>query len=465
MLRGNHHPLCTDVHKFRYARTAMTSTLISRPPVSAAARHARIAVALFFLTNGALFANLLPRYPEIKAALDLTNTEFGLAVAAYPVGSLIAGLAAAALIRRFRSSRVALAGTVLISGGVLLAGLAPSWALLAGALLMVGAADAIVDVAQNSHGLRVQRLFGRSILNSFHAIWSVGAVVGGLLAGGAAALFLPLGVHLTISGAVFILVGIVAYRLALPGAEPAEVGADAVGADVQNDADGQSDADVQNDGGATSATAAPQRASTPVAVPGRSTKFLLMGSLVLVAICGIVFEDAGNSWSALYLANSLHAPAAIAAFGFVALVGAQFIGRIVGDRLVDRFGQRTIARAGGALAAVGMGTALAFPSVPLTIVGFALVGLGSATLVPAAMHAADELPGFRPGSGITIVSWLMRLGFLLSPLIVGMIADASSLRFGLLIVPVAGVLVVVFSAVLSGRPPRAGDADEAASPR
>jgi len=186
---------------------------------------------------------------------------------------------------------------------------------------------------------------------------------------------------------------------------------------------------------------------------------------VLVAICGIVFEDAGNSWSALYLANSLGAPAALAAFGFVALVGTQFIGRILGDRLVDRFGQRTIARAGGALAAVGMGTALAFPSVPLTIVGFALVGLGSATLVPAAMHAADELPGFRPGSGITIVSWLMRLGFLLSPLIVGMIADASSLRFGLLIVPVAGVLVVVFSAVLSGRPPRAGDADEAASPR
>jgi len=458
MLRGNHHPLCTDVHKFRYARTAMTSTLISRPPVSAEARHARIAVALFFLTNGALFANLLPRYPEIKAALDLTNTEFGLAVAAYPVGSLVAGLAAATLIRRFRSSRVALAGTVLISGGVLLAGLAPSWALLAGALLMVGAADAIVDVAQNSHGLRVQRLFGRSILNSFHAIWSVGAVVGGLLAGGAAALFLPLGVHLTISGAVFILVGIVAYRLALPGAEPAEVGADAVDADVQ------SDADVQNDAGATRVTAAPQRASTPVALPGRSTKFLLMGALVLVAICGIVFEDAGNSWSALYLANSLDAPAAIAAFGFVALVGAQFIGRIIGDRLVDRFGQRTIARAGGALAAVGMGTALAFPSVPLTIVGFALVGLGSATLVPAAMHAADELPGFRPGSGITIVSWLMRLGFLLSPLIVGMIADASSLRFGLLIVPVAGVLVVVFSAVLSGRPPRAGDADEAASP-
>jgi predicted MFS family arabinose efflux permease len=125
----------------------MTTTLLPRPPVSVEARHARIAVALFFLTNGALFANLLPRYPEIKAALELTNTEFGIAVAAYPVGSLLAGLAAAGLIRRFRSSRVALAGTIIISCGVLLAGLAPSWALLAGSLLLVGGADAIVDVA------------------------------------------------------------------------------------------------------------------------------------------------------------------------------------------------------------------------------------------------------------------------------------------------------------------------------
>jgi len=419
----------------------MTTTLIPRPPVSVEARHARIAVALFFLTNGALFANLLPRYPEIKAALDLTNTEFGIAVAAYPVGSLLAGLAAAALIRRFRSSRVALAGTIIISCGVLLAGLAPSWALLAGALLLVGGADAIVDVAQNSHGLRVQRLFGRSILNSFHAIWSVGAVVGGLMAGGAAALFLPLGVHLTISAAVFVVTGIVAYRLALPGAEPAEVVA-----------------------GTMDDAATPSPKVEPVVLPGRSAKFVLMGALVLVAVCGIMFEDAGNSWSALYLANSLGAPAAIAAFGFVALVGAQFVGRIAGDRLVDRFGQRSIARIGGALAALGMGTALAFPSVPLTIAGFALVGLGSATLVPAAMHAADELPGFRAGTGITIVSWLMRLGFLISPLVVGMIADAASLRAGLLVVPVAGVLVVLFSAVLSGRPPRAVDAGEAASP-
>ena len=77
----------------------------------------------------------------------------------------------------------------------------------------------------------------------------------------------------------------------------------------------------------------------------------------------------------------------------------QFIGRFFGDRLVDRFGERAVARAGGVVIAVGMGTALAFPSVPTTIAGFAAAGFGIATLIPAAMHGADQLPGCAPGLG------------------------------------------------------------------
>jgi MFS family permease len=89
--------------------------------------------------------------------------------------------------------------------------------------------------------------------------------------------------------------------------------------------------------------------------------------------------------------------------------------------------------------------------VPLTILGFGLAGLGVATLVPAAMHSADELPGLKAGTGLTVVSWLMRLGFLLSPPIVGAIADNTSLRTGLLVVPLAGLLVLLASPVLPRR--------------
>jgi MFS family permease len=121
--------------------------------------------------------------------------------------------------------------------------------------------------------------------------------------------------------------------------------------------------------------------------------------------------------------------------------------------MVDRWGQRAVAQAGGLIITAGMAAALAFPSVPGTIAGFAAAGFGSATLVPAAMHAADELPGLRPGTGLTVLSWLMRVGSLASPIVVGTIADAESLRVGLLTVPVAGLAAVVLAQVLSRRSP------------
>lgn len=103
-----------------------------------------------------------------------------------------------------------------------------------------------------------------------------------------------------------------------------------------------------------------------------------------------------------------------------------------------------------------MGLALAFPSVPATIAGFAAAGLGVATVVPAAFHAADSVRGLRPSAGLTVVTWLMRIGFLCSPPLVGALADATSLRVGLLIVPVAGVVIMIAAAVLPKRTPTAG---------
>jgi MFS family permease len=381
-------------------------------------RRARAATAGLFLANGALFANLLPRYPEIKSDLGLSNTVFGLAVAAFSAGALLTGPAAATLIRRFRSSVVAVAGSVLIAVFTLGAGLAPTGITVAVALFCAGAADSVTDVAQNVHGLRVQRHYRRFIINSLHGVWSVGAVLGGLMGAGAIYLGIPRAVQLSFSGLLFSALCLVAYRYLLPGADHASWTPD-------NEA--------------------------AAARPGR-TLYLVLAALVGIAVAGAVIEDAGSSWATLYLRDSLAAPAAIAALGYVAAVGFQFIGRLLGDRMVDRFGQRAVVRAGGVIAALGMGTALAFPSVPGTIAGFAAAGFGSATLVPAAMHAADELPGLRPGTGLTVLTWLMRVGFLGSPIIVGAVADAVSLRAGLLTVPVAGAVVVLLAGSLCRRP-------------
>jgi MFS family permease len=412
-------------------RTFVGMSTESAAPPGPTDRRARAAVAALFLTNGALFANLIPRYPQIKDDLGLSNAVYGLSVAAFPTGAVLAGAAAGLLVRRFGSARTATAGTVLTGAGALAAGVAPSVWAFAGALFLAGAMDAITDVAQNAHGLRVQRRYRRSIINSFHAVWSIGAVTGGAMAAAAIAANVPRGTHLAVSGVLFAVVALVALRFCLPGREAEHLDDAAAGGGV------------------------PRTGSGTV---GTRTA-LVVTALVLIAVAGTIVEDAGNSWAAVHLSGSLAAPAAVAAWGYIALVGAQFVGRLCGDRLVDRFGQRTVARAGGLVAAAGMGLALAFPTVPGTILGFAAAGLGVATLVPAAMHEADELPGLKPGTGLTVVSWLMRLGFLLSPPVVGAVADASSLRLGLLVVPAAGLLVVVAGGALSQRPRRAPAAE------
>jgi MFS family permease len=380
-------------------------------------RRARIATAALFLTNGAIFANLLPRYPEIKADLHLSNAVYGAAIAAFSGGALVAGLAAAALIRRFRSSRVAVVGTIGIAVFVVAAGLARSPLVLGATLFVAGAWDAITDVAQNAHGLRVQRTYGRSIINSFHAVWAVGAILGGLMGAGAIALHIGRSTHLAISAAVFSVVVVIAYPYLLRGPDHDDH---------------------------------PSARSVRGGVRGIAVYASLV-ALVVIAIAGATVEDAGSSWATLYLRDSLDAPGAIAVFGYVALVGFMFIGRLFGDRLVDRFGERAVVRTGGFVAAAGMGAALAVPSVPGTIAGFAAAGLGVATLIPAAMHGADQLPGMRPGTGLTVVTWLMRVGFFGAPLLVGVIADATSLRVGLLSVPVAGVVVMVLAGALNAR--------------
>jgi MFS family permease len=387
-------------------------------------RRARVAVALCFFLNAVFYATLVPRLPDIKADLGLSNSSLGAALAALPLGALVAGLFSAALIRRFTSARVATAGLVLL--GLLLSAVAvaPNWPALAAILLLAGGLDAVIDVAQNAHGLRVQRLYRRSILNGFHGVWSIGAVSGGLLGAAAAGLRVPLGVHLGVTAVVFGGLALVAFRAMLPGDDHAD-----------------RDEAAEGDDG---------RPADPQA-HGRRGAALALAALGVLAACGAFVEDAGASWSALYLRTELAAGAAAAGLGFVALQAAMTVGRLTGDRVVDRFGQRRVVEAGGAVIAAGMGLALAFPSVPSTLAGFALAGLGVATLVPAVYHAADELPGLRRGTGLAVINWLLRIGFLLSPPLIGVLADATSLRVALLAVVVAGLGALLLGGVLRGR--------------
>ncbi|WP_460839261.1 MFS transporter [Nocardioides marmoraquaticus] len=378
-------------------------------------RRARAGVSLMFFTNGVLLAALLPRFPEIKDALGLSNSAFGLTVVAMPVGALVAAGVAAPVIRRLGTLRVATLGSVLLALAFLVAGFSPTVAVLVVGLALAGAVDALVDAAQNVQGVLVERWRGRSVINSLHALWSLGAATGGAIGAAAAALGVDVVLQMTVNGVVWSGAAVLAAVLSrVPDTVRVELDA---------------------------ADAAPSAAGGS-ATPGRARVWRLLLPLVVLAICGTLVEDVANNWAVLFLRRETDAPVAVAGLGLTVVLVAQFVGRLVGDPMTDRWGRAPVARAGGVLIAVGALVAAVSPAYVAVLVGFAAMGFGSATLVPAAFAAAGRVPGLPEGTGIALLGWSMRIGFLVTSPTIGAISDVGGLRVAWGVPVVAGLVAL-----------------------
>lgn len=373
-------------------------------------------MAVLFFTNGAVFANMVPRYPELKTRLELSNAAFGSVVAAWPLGALLIGLFAGVLVRRWGSARAAPATTIAMAATLVFISVAPSWWALACAMFIAGSLDAIADVCVNAHGLRVERLYRRSILNSLHGVWSIGAVVGGIMGATAAGSRIPLFWHLSTAAVLFTVGALIAARFLLDGPDCAQVSASTAGAGLPH-----------------------------------LRLIASVGLLGVVAAMANVIEDVGATWSSVYLSHDLGAGPAMAGTAFIALQATQTVGRLFADRVVTRFGDRAVARGGAVMTGLAMSAALLLPAQVTTVVAFGVVGLGIATLMPATARAADAIPGLPSGTGLTVIGSVDRLALIAAAPLVGAVADALGLRVGLALIPVAAVTVVLLSATLHNR--------------
>jgi MFS family permease len=361
-------------------------------------RAARRAVTVIFLLNGMLMGSWAARIPAVKERLDLGEAQLGLALGLVAAGALVAMPLSGWMSARGgsrRTTRFAFIGCCLT---IPLPALAPGYALMLPACLLLGAGNGGLDVAMNAHGVAVERRHESPILSSFHAAFSGGALIGASTGGLAASAGLDVRWHLLVVAVLALAFGLVACRALLP-------------------------ADADHAG---------EEAGPLLAKPPRA-----LWAVGAVGFCALVCEGATADWSAVYVKESLGAHAGVAALAFAAFSATMTIGRAIGDRLTSAWGPEALVRRGGLLSAAALAAALLIGHPIAAIAGFALLGIGIATMVPVVFRAAAEVDGVTPGVGIAAASTMGYFGFLIAPPIIGGIAELTSLPLAL------GVLVLL----------------------
>jgi predicted MFS family arabinose efflux permease len=369
-------------------------------------RRARHAIGVVFLVNGTVFGSWAPHIPLVQERLGLSPGVLGAALLAIAVGALVAMLSSGAVIARFGSAPVTAASTLAMCLALRLPVLAPDLVLLVAALLFLGAANGLMDVAMNAHGVAVETRLMRPIMSSLHGMFSLGGLIGA--AGGALLLDrVPPAAHALGTAAVLLAVALVTLRGLLPGR-----------------------VDVGD-------------AGPHFVLPSRA-------ALGLGALCFLVMmsEGAALDWSAAYLRHELGTGTGLAATGFAAFSAMMAAGRFSGDWLRGHIGAVALVRGSACLAAVGLGAALLLGSPLAAVAGFACAGLGLSNLVPVFFGTAGRLPGEEPGRAIAATATVGYLGFLAGPPLIGFAAEASSLGVALGIVVLACALVALSAAAV-----------------
>lgn len=367
--------------------------------------RARVATSAVFFTNGAVLAVWATNIPGMKQALGLTDAELGFALSAFAAGTMLMMCLAGALVTRIGSRQALVLGGGLVALALPLCGLAGSAWMLAAAIFALGVANSILDVAMNTHGSLIEARKGRSLMSSFHAVFSIGGLAGASAVATLLSSQLGLLQCLVLSASLTAGVTLVA-AFWLADLRPAVI---------------------------------------PSAMP--KTRSFAWPNRALLCVAGLTFlalfiERTVIDWSSLYLTDVSHTSANIAAFAFGAFSFAMAAGRLAGDVLIRRFGPNPVLTVSGAIGAAGIALTVLFP-LPLTsIAGFILVGVGLSNMTPLLYSQASRAYPGAPGLGLAMNGTLGYTGFLLAPPVIGYLSQAHGLKLSMIIPFVAFILLM-----------------------
>jgi MFS family permease len=374
--------------------------------------------AVPFLLNGAGIGLWAAFIPVLAERHDLDPFTLGLILFAFAGAGIASMPLAARAISRLGSG---LMDAVLTAGFCIgLAGplLSPSLSALVAAVILFGVMNGAMDVAMNSHGGTIEHLRGRPTMSSFHGCWSIGGLMGAV-AGGTL-----IGQELTgaTSTSVVVVIGLSMALAAAPGLLAAFLPVASV-----------------------NGTTAPGGSTSPAA----RREAWVLGLIALLCMAG---EGVAADWSALFLRIEAGSSPAFASAGYSGFALTMAVCRFLGDRTILRFGALRVARTGGLLVALGIGMAVAVPTPALSALGFALMGLGAANIMPLVFSSAGRISGLAQGAGVATVAAIGYTGYLAVPPLFGFVAELMGLRAALALIAISGLAIALSAGILHRQP-------------
>ena len=372
----------------------------------------RIAVSTFFFINGFLYANWTARLPELQHFFGLNNAELGSVLFCIALGSIVSMPFAGWLGSRFGTNKIVTVVALLFCVAIPLVAISQNEWIIRHCFFFLGATSGTMDVSMNGQAVLVERLWGRIIFSSFHAIFSIGMALGAASGGIFSNFQASLQTHL-------IIVGILSVFPVLWASTKLIRDIPIVTEKAISD--------------------------------GKTDKLLALKAIFplgIIAFCCMTGEGAMVDWSAIFMNKVVGQTEVISAWAFGTFGVAMTVGRTFGDYFTLRLGKQKIMLIDAFLAILGLTLALAFTSVWSTFIGFFLVGLGLSTIVPIVFSSAGNLKNVSPSAGISMVTSIGYSGFFIGPPTIGYLAESFGLSAGLgfvlfLFVLMTGVLVFI----------------------
>jgi MFS family permease len=372
-------------------------------------RKIRIANAVFFFVSGFGYTTWASRIPSIQQQLHLNDAQLGAALFALPIGLMATMPITGRLLSTFSSSRIMLVGSVAFNIMLSLLGFTSFYWQFIIILLFFGSSRNLLNLSINTQSVGVQALYKKSIITTFHGIWSSAGLAGAALGYLMVYANVPAMWHLSVVGVILCILSFYFFPDTLhQKPEPRE--------------------------------------HKPIFI--LPDKALLKFGLICFA--SMACENVMYDWSGIYIQKAVHASKATATGGFVFFMIAVTIGRFAGDRLVNIRGTKMVLKNSGILIVTGFALAIGLPYPLTAIAGFAMIGLGVSCMVPLVFSAAGKSKTMSGGPAIAAVSTVGYLGFLFVPPFVGFVAQAADLRVAFAVIATLGLVIIWMTTKISG---------------